>query len=374
MTSMLMRIPRSFFTSGLCAMILAACHDNPPTPAKATPQREAISVKTTPVVMASWDRSVSIVGTLYPKDSATIAAEVDGLVQQTTVEFGDRVTAGQTLAVIDSSTYKADLQRELGNLARAEASLTNARQNLKRSKGLEKTGAVAVSELDLATAQSALSEAEVKAMNASVGMSELNIARSTIKAPFDGAISQRIASQGDYVKIGTPMFNVVNDKVLKFIFEVPEKHASFVKKELTISFGVDNYPGEVFTGSVYLISPQVNTATRAFNVGALVQNPDLRLKASTFARGELVLERGVPTAVVPQDSVISYAGVTKVFVIENGVAHGRIVRTGRARDGLQEILEGLKDGESVVVSGQSRLVDEAPVSIQTGVAEKNPKP
>ncbi len=374
MTMMLMKTPHSFFASGLCAIILAACHDQAPTPAKTNPQREAISVKTTPVGTASWDHSVTIVGTLYPKDSATIAAEVDGLVQKTTVEFGDRVTAGQTLAVIDNSTYKADLQRELGNLARAEANLTNARQNLIRSKGLQKTGAVAASELDLATAQSAQWEAEVKAVNASVGMVELNIARSTIKAPFDGAIADRIATQGDYVKIGAPMFKVVNDKVLKFIFEVPEKHASFVKKELSITFGVDNYPGEVFSGSVYLISPQVNTATRAFNVGALVQNPDLRLKASSFARGELVLERGVPTAVVPQDSIISYAGVTKVFVIENGTAHGRIVRTGRARDGLQEILEGLKDGEQVVVSGQSKLVDGAPVAVQTGATANNPKP
>ncbi len=374
MTMMLMKTPHSFFASGLCAMTLAACHDQAPTPAKTAPQREAINVKTTPVGMASWDHSVTIVGTLYPKDSATIAAEVDGLVQKTTVEFGDRVTAGQTLAVIDNSTYKADLQRELGNLARADANLTNARQNLIRSKGLQKTGAVAASELDLATAQSAQWEAEVKAVNASVGMVELNIARSTIKAPFDGAIADRIATQGDYVKIGAPMFKVVNDKVLKFIFEVPEKHASFVKKELSITFGVDNYPGEVFSGSVYLISPQVNTATRAFNVGALVQNPDLRLKASSFARGELVLELGVPTAVVPQDSIISYAGVTKVFVIENGTAHGLIVRTGRARDGLQEILEGLKDGEQVVVSGQSKLVDGAPVAVQTGATGNNPKP
>lgn len=368
-----MRLNRHFLIPCLCAITLGACHDNPP-PAAKPPKREAISVKITPVGTASWDRSVSIVGTLYPKDSATIAAEVDGLVQQTKVEFGDRVNAGQTLAVIDSSTYKADLQREQANLARAEANLTNARQNLSRSKGLEKTGAVAASDLDSATAQFAQWEAEVKAVGASLSMAELKIARSTIKAPFDGAISQRIATQGDYVKIGTPMFSAVNDRVLKFIFEVPEKHASFVKKELTITFGVDNYLGEVFTGSVYLISPQVNTATRAFNVGALVQNPELRLKASTFARGELVLERGVPTSVVPQDSVISYAGVTKVFVVENGVAHGRIVRTGRARDGLQEILEGLKDGESVVVSGQSRLIDGAPVTIQTGAEEKNSKP
>jgi len=128
---------------------------------------------------------------------------------------------------------------------------------------------------------------------------------------------------------------------------------------------VDNYPGETFSGSVYLISPSVSTAARAFNVGALVTNLNCRLKANSFARGSLVLERGAPTPVVPLESVVSFAGVTKVFVVERNAAHSRAVETGRIRAGLQEIIRGVKPGETIVVSGQSRLADGAEVTIQT---------
>ena len=136
-------------------------------------------------------------------------------------------------------------------------------------------------------------------------------------------------------------------------------------KKLPVQFNVDNYPGESFTGSVYLISPSVSMASRAFGVGALVTNTDFRLKANTFARGTLVLERAVPTPMIPLEAVVSFAGVTKVFVVETNVARARPVRVGRIQSGRQEIVAGLRPGETVVISGQSRLSDGTAVAIQT---------
>jgi membrane fusion protein (multidrug efflux system) len=96
----------------------------------------------------------------------------------------------------------------------------------------------------------------------------------------------------------------------------------------------------------------------------LVTNTDFRLKASTFARGTLVLERGVETPVVPLESVVSFAGVTKVYVIENNVARSRAVQVGRIRDGLQEITSGIAAGAVVAVTGQNRLTDGTAVAIK----------
>jgi len=157
---------------------------------------------------------------------------------------------------------------------------------------------------------------------------------------------------------------MVNHAVLKFIFQVPERYASWVQKGLPVRFSVDNYPGETFTGGVYLISPAVTQASRAFNVGALVTNTDFRLKANTFARGQLVMQRAVPTPVVPVDAIVSFAGITKVFVIENGVARSRNVKPGRIQEGVQEIFEGVKEGDKVVLSGQTRLSDGAQVNVR----------
>jgi membrane fusion protein (multidrug efflux system) len=348
----------------LAAVTLCACRRE--TPAAAKPQLiEATPITVAVVTNVAWDRTVSIVGTLYPKDEAAIAARVEGQVEKTLVDFGDRIRTNQDLAFIDTASYEAQLEQAVGNFAKAEANLANARQNFDRVQKLKQDGIASASDFDLAKAQLDQWEAELKAARGAQAVAQLNVQRSRVQAPFDGGISQRFVGRGDFVHIGTPLFNLVNDAVLKFIFQVPERYASYVEKKLPVKFNVDNYPGETFTGSVYLISPAVNTMSRAFGVGALVTNTDFRLKASTFARGTLVLERGVETPVVPLESVVSFAGVTKVFVIENKVARSRSVQVGRIRDGLQEITSGIAAGAVVAVTGQSRLTDGAAITVQT---------
>jgi len=100
----------------------------------------------------------------------------------------------------------------------------------------------------------------------------------------------------------------VNNGILKFIFQVPERYGSFVEKKLPVTFGWIIFPVKSLPARFILISPSVSTASRSFNVGALVTNTDFRLKANTFARGELTVQRGVPTPVVPLDAVVSFAG------------------------------------------------------------------
>jgi membrane fusion protein, multidrug efflux system len=326
---------------------------------------DAVPVSVAAVETVPLDRTISIIGTLFAKDEATIAAQVEGQVEQTLVDFGDRVSEGQELALIDTTAYDSLARQSAANLAKARASAENAEQNLKRVQDLQKDKIASASQFDEAEALAKQGRAEVNAAEASDAIAQMNLARSRVRSPFNGAVAERIASAGDYMKVGSPLFRLVNDSVLKFIFQVPERNASFVTKKLQVRFSVDNYPGETFTGSVYLISPAVSTASRAFSVGALVTNTDFRLKANTFARGTLTLEHAVPTAMVPLDAVVSFAGVTKVFVVEGDDARARSVVVGRIQDGRQEILEGLRAGERVVISGQGRLSDGKKVVVQS---------
>jgi len=344
------------------AFALAGCKREAAAPTTVT-RNDAIPVRTAAATNAAWDKTVSIIGTLYPKDEATIGAQVEGSVERTLVDFGDRLTNEQDIAFIDTGSYQARLDQAAGNLTRAEATLANARKNFDRIAELRKGDIASASDFDQAQAQLHQAEADVKATRGAEAVARLDVERSRVRAPFDGAVSQRMVGRGDFVSIGSPLFHVVNDSVLKFIFQVPERYGSYVQKKLPVTFGVDNYPGETFTGNVYLISPSVSMATRAFGVGALVTNTDFRLKANTFARGSLVLQQAVPTPVVPVDAVVSFAGVTKVFVVENNVAHSRAVSLGRVREGLQEITDGLKPGELVVINGQTKLSDGATVAV-----------
>lgn len=310
------------------------------------------------------DRSLSVVGTLYAKDEATLGAEVEGRIEKTLVEFGDRITNGQLLAQIDTTTYEALARQATANLLRVRATALNAEQNLKRIQELRKQSIAAESDLDAAVAEAEQARATVKASEAAEAIARLNLDRSKVKAPFDAAVAERVATAGDFVKVGSPLLRVVNDGVLKFIFQVPERYGSQVQNDQPVTFTVDAHSGQTFEGKVYLISPQVNTTTRAFNVGALVQNSNRKLKASMFARGELVLERSAPTTVVPLDAVVVFAGVSKVFVLNSDTARSRQVQVGRIRGDKQEVLEGLKVGETVVISGQTKLVDGTKVKLK----------
>ena len=354
-----MRISYFFIVVG--CFFLSACGKKKSETKKTEPVAAPVSIAI--VTNAIWDKTLSVIGTLYAMDDATVAAQVDGTVEETFVDFGDRVEANQDLASIDKSAYEAQLEQVVGNLARAEATLVNARQNFERIRKLQKSGAVSLSELDASKAQLDQAEAEVKAGRGSETVARLNVERSHVKAPFNGAVAQRFVERGDFVKVGTSLFKVVNDTTLKFIFQVPERYASLIKKDLVIHFMVDNYPGETFSGQVYLINPAVVTASRAFEVAASVPNMELRLKANTFARGIVVLEREVPTPVVPLEAVVNFAGVTKVFIVEGNKARSRQVNVGRVRDGLQEV-EGIKPGEKVIVTGQNNLSDNALVKVQ----------
>jgi len=334
----------------------------------------AIPVTVAKVETLPFDRTVSVVGSLFAKDQATVAAQVEGQCEKTIVDFGDRVSFGQEIALIDTTAYEALAAQSAANVAKTRANADNAEQNLKRNRDLQKDKIVSASQFDDAVAQAKQARADVQAAEAADAIARLNLERSRVEAPFDGAIAQRLASQGDYLKIGSPLFELVNDAVLKFIFQVPERYASLVRKELRVQFNVDNYPSETFSGGVYLISPAVSTTSRSFNVGALVTNTGFRLKANTFARGELTLESHVPTTVAPVQSVVSFVGVTKVFVVEGNTAHSRPVTVGRMHDKFQEVLDGLKPGELVVTSGQTKLSDGMAVTLQSSFGTNAPPP
>jgi len=325
---------------------------------------ESVPVQVAKVDIIELDRSIAVVGTLMARTEALIAAQVEGQLEKTLVDFGHRVTKGQEIALIDTLSYEALVRQSAANLAKARASALNGEQSLRRVQELQTSKISSASELDSAVAAAQQAAAEVESIQAADAIARLNLERSRVKAPFDGTVSERIATAGDYLKIASPLYRIVDDSELKYVIQAAESHAAQVRLGQLIRFTVDAWPGETFQGKVFLISPSVNTTTRSFNLGALVPNPDRRLKANTFARGELILEQSVLTPVVPLECIISFAGVTKVFTVADGASRGKEVILGRVRDGKQEIIEGLKGGELVVTSGQTKLYEGAKVRLQ----------
>jgi membrane fusion protein (multidrug efflux system) len=336
----------------------AAPHPSAAQPAAAVPISVA-RVESIPV-----DRTLPVVGTLFARDEATLSAEVEGTVEKTFVEFGDRIREGQELALVDTDSYAALAAQASARVAQAKAAAVSADHELARQQQLRSNGIASPADLDVAVANADQTRAAVKAAEAAETVARLNVSRSRIRAPFDAAVAERIASAGDFVRPGTPMFRVVNDTVLKFIVQAPEANAPDIRKGQPLRFHVDAFPGRAFEGSVFLISPQVSAATRMFSLGALVTNADLALKANTFARGEVVLARDVPTVLAPLDAIVTSSGFSRVFVVSNNLARSRDVVVGRIRNDRQEVLKGLVAGEVVAVSGLNKLRDGAAITLR----------
>jgi RND family efflux transporter MFP subunit len=285
------------------------------------------------------------------------------------------------------------------NLKRWQVALEEARLNLERSRKLVEGELIALRELDAArtqyesvaaqyeTAQVDLgqypervrvaeaqlrsdlsavqvAEAEIARRQAELGLAEKRLADATLRTPIAGAIARRHVNPGEHVKENVAVFSVVRSDPLKYTGVVSEHAALAIRPGQAVTLEVDPVPGRTFTGRVTRVSPAVDVANRTVLLEAEVPNPAGLLKPGLFARGGLATRRDASVPFVPEASVSTFAGITKVFVLADGKAREMNVTLGLRRDGMVEILEGVRPGQQVATSALAQLYDGAAVTIQ----------
>jgi RND family efflux transporter MFP subunit len=343
------------FLGALCGLTLVSCGraDRPnPTRAEAAPR----AVRVARAEVRPMERVLHVVGTLFARDEATVAAEVAGKIEQSHVDLGDQVHAGQVLALIDFTAYEALVRQSAANLARASASAANAAQNLKRIRDLQRDKISSASELDQAVAEDRQRRAEVKAAEAAHAIAQLNLERSRVKAPFDGAVAQRVASVGDYVAVGAPILRLVKTSPLRLRLDVPERQALAVRAGQSVRVSAEGDANR-YTGRIARVAPAIREADRMLVVEADIPNDDGRLRAGLFARAQIVVDEHEEGVSVPANALVTFAGLEKVVVIQDGRAAEKTVTTGRRGADWIEIVSGLGAGETVVLD---------PAGIRTG--------
>lgn len=359
----------------LGAMLLTSCgKSNAPKSgaSKEMPSREVRVARAEPRPM---ERVLHVVGTLAAREEAQVAAQVAGQLEKNLVDLGDRVKAGQEIALIDTTSYEALATASAANLARANASAANAAQNLKRIQELQKDKIASTSDLDAAVADAARTRAEVKAAEANDAVARLNLERSRVKAPFDGVVAERIASAGDYLAVGAPIARLVQTDPLRLRLDVPERESVAVRVGQGVRVSVEG-DTNVYRGELSRIAPAIRAENRMLQVEADVPNPG-GLRAGLFARATIVITERDAVVSIPSAALITFAGLEKVVLIKDGKATEKNVTTGRRENGWVEIIAGLSNGETVVLSpagirtGQPLVVSNAqpaPVTAQTNAA------
>jgi RND family efflux transporter MFP subunit len=168
-------------------------------------------------------------------------------------------------------------------------------------------------------------------------------------------VKEKHVSRGSYLPVNGRIVTLVKINPLRLRADIPESSTAAVRTGQTMTLKVDAFPGRTFTGRVVRIGPSLNEQTRALTVEAQVANPSNLLRPGMFAKSELVIAKAAPAILVPVRAVQIVAGLSKIYVIENGKAVERIVKTGATDSDLIEIVEGLRSGETVATSNLDKL-------------------
>ena len=399
-----MRPPVSF--AFLVLGLSAACSRgaaSPPARPEAAPAALAVSVAE--VVERPIARFIRVTGTLTAQEQAEVAAETSGRIVATPVERGSRVGGGGELVRIAAVDTEAQVAEAEANAAQIEAGLGMsggkafaqdavpdvmntksaydlAQADYERLRTLLDQKVISRAEFDRAFAnvESTRQKYEMARNTASQQFQALMAARArvararkaladtTVKAPFDGLVAERLVSTGDFVTPGTRVAVVVRVDPLRVELTVPEQFVSVVGVGRPVSLQVDAYPGRTFTGQVRYVSPALSASTRALIVEAVVANSAGELKPGFFATARIEQAAPTPALLVPARAVQSISGTQRVFIAKGDRAEERIVTTGQTVDDLVEIVSGLAKGEPVILEHPDALVDGAPIATRTAAA------
>ena len=197
---------------------------------------------------------------------------------------------------------------------------------------------------------------------ASYELAKKKLADAAIRAPVGGAIAERLVQRGEFIRENTQVATIVQLDPLKLQTAVQEKFSNVIRRNLVVQFQVEPFPNELFNGTISNISPSINQDTRTFPVEVLVANPSRRLKPGFFAKGAILTEKDDNVMAVPQEAISSLAGVSSVYVIENGIVRQQNVMLGPQQGTSFEVISGLKGNEMLVASNLTEITSGMRVS------------
>ncbi len=299
-------------------------------------------VAVTTLVLAGerLEETVAVTGTLRAEEAIDVQTEISGKIVEIAFDEGAEVKRGDLLLRLDDAEARAELNR-------AQARITKAESLEKRLRGLMQSGWTNEQEFEQA-------QSDYRALLAERELAEAKLAKTELRAPFDGVVGVRSVSLGSYVAPSARITTLQSVARLKLDFAVAERHAARLRPGATVSFSVSG-DAERHEGEVYVVEPRVDEATRTVLVRARVDNASGALRPGALAQVALTLEAWNAALLVPAMAVVTEENGKAVFVIEDGKATRRKVATGLRRAEQVQIVEGLAAGEVVVVAGVQSL-------------------
>ena len=353
--------PRCLIALTSACFVIGACAPKAEEKKPAGPP--ATLITTTQVSTRSLEVTENTLGTLESLIDPTVGAEVPGRVVKVLTHAGQRVSKGDTMALIDPSDLALAVRSDTAELQRLRSLLEQQERLVQRQKDLVGKGFVSQNAVDDAVAQRDALRAQLAAAQARAESGRSNEGKARVVAPIDGEVETQIVATGDYVKVGDPLFKVVSNHRLRAILPYPETAAARIRRGQTVHITSPQSPGLVVTGKVEDIRPMVSAGSRAIDVIVRFDNESGLLAGGTI-NGSVLIDKRDNAVLVPEQSIVLRPAGTVVYKVADGKALQRIVTTGARKAGLVEITNGLTGGETLALDGAGFLSDGASVSIK----------
>ena len=373
----------------VCLFITSCKSEYPASPRQNRPGEAQASrqVKTARVEQTPFGEAVTVNGTLAAYDQTTASVKVPGRLRTIAVDLGSPVRRGQVIAQVESQDYNLRVQQaeaalaqararlglspdgkddrvnpeETGTVRQARAVLDEARLSRDRTAKLVEQGVVARSDFESADAtykvalsryQDAIEEIRNRQALLAQRRSELSLARqqladTSVYAPLDGIVQEKRASVGEYLAAGAPVVDIVKMDPLRLRAEVPERDARNVRSGQNVRVTIEG-DTNIYLGQIMRLSPVIAQQSRMLMVEADVRNNG-KLRPGAFAHAEIVTDDAKMAVTVPNNAIVTFAGIEKVILVQNGKALEKPVTTGRRNGEWTEIVAGVNVGDQVIV-------------------------
>ena len=307
----------------------------------------AFQVKAAQARLEKVSAKIDAVGDLQAGESIVLRPEISGRVSAIRFEEGHKAKAGDVLIELNAEEQRSAY-------AQSEAALKLEVESFKRIKEVRAKNLVSQQQYDESLARLQNAQAVLE-------RDRVRLSRTLLIAPFDGILGLREVSLGDYVSPGQALVNLESVDPIKLDFKLAEKYAAHVVKGLKFDVSVDAWPGRTFHGEIQAVDPRLDEGTRTVKVRARLPNHDLALKPGMFARISLDLGHVRDALFVQEQAVQAKGSASMVFRIIDGKAVLSPVKTGERRPGFVEITSGITHADWIVIDGQIKLRDGAPV-------------
>ena len=323
------------------------------------PSKKDIAIPVTLGKVKSLDvhHIIKQVGTLEANETVMVKSEAKGKIKQIFFEEGKRVKEGEMLVKLDDAKIKAEIESIESKLVQFQAQLINTKRNVIRNKDLLKDGVINQKVYDDILTQKEVGEAIIKEAEAKLSLAKEQLKDTSINSPFNGFSSERLVSIGDYIDVGDPIVKVLQTDPLKLSFRIPEKYAPSIKIVKNVLVTVEAYPKEEFSGTIYFVSPDIDTSTRTFLVKAKIPNLDNKLNPGMFAKAKLTTEIHHNATVISWEALVIKEDETCVFRIDSDRAKKVPVKIILVFEGEAEVEGSLSPGAYVVKEGKFSLKD-----------------